>query len=42
MWQLALGVVGLLGDCGQGWCQLNVGERKGYVEQARLWGAGEP
>ncbi len=41
-WRLAPGVVGLLGDCGQGWCQFNVGERKGYVAQDRLWGAGEP
>lgn len=42
LWRLAPGVVGLLGDCSQGWCQFNVGERKGYVEQTRLWGAGEP
>lgn len=42
LWRLAPGVIGLLGDCGQGWCQFSVGPRKGYVEQSRLWGAGEP
>lgn len=41
LWRLAPGVVGLLGDCGNGWCQLSVGPRQGYVEQARLWGADE-
>ena len=42
MWRLAPGVVGQLGNCSSGWCQLAVGSRQGYVEQARLWGAGEP
>lgn len=42
MWRLSPGVVGLLGDCAGGWCQFAVGPRKGYVEQARIWGAGEP
>lgn len=42
LWRLAPGVIGLLGDCKSGWCELSVGPRKGYVEQSRLWGAGEP
>ena len=42
LWRLAPGVVVLLGDCAGGWCAVTVAERKGYVEQARLWGAGEP
>ena len=42
LWRLAPGVVALLGDCGNGWCAVTLGERKGFVEQARLWGAGEP
>lgn len=42
LWRLAPGVVGTLGDCSNGWCELNLGERKGFVEQDRLWGAGEP
>ena len=42
MWRLAPGVVGLVGDCANGWCQFSVGPRQGFVEQARVWGAGEP
>lgn len=42
LWRLAPGVVGVLGDCANGWCKLHVGPREGFVEQARLWGAGEP
>ena len=42
LWRLQPGVVGKLGDCTTGWCSLNIGGRAGYVEQDRLWGAGEP
>ena len=42
LWRLAPGVVGRLGSCSSGWCQFMVGPRHGYVEQARVWGAGEP
>lgn len=42
LWRLAPGNVGLLGDCDAGWCQFELGKRKGFVEQSRLWGAGEP
>ena len=42
LWRLAPGVVGVLGDCGNGWCQMSVGPRKGFVPQDRIWGAGEP
>ena len=41
-WRLEPGVVGVLGDCGRGWCELSVGSRNGYVRQEQLWGAGEP
>lgn len=41
-WNAEPGVVGKLGKCDVGWCELDVGGRKGWVEQARLWGAGEP
>ncbi len=41
-WNLEPGVVGKLGDCDAGWCELSVGPRKGWVEQKRLWGAGDP
>jgi SH3-like domain-containing protein len=41
-WNLEPGVVGKLGDCDAGWCELSVGAHKGWVEQKRLWGAGDP
>ena len=42
LWRLAPGVVGLLGECQAGWCELEVDGRLGHVEASRLWGAGEP
>jgi SH3-like domain-containing protein len=42
LWRLQPGVVGLLGDCSNGWCGFSIGDRRGHVAQARLWGAGEP
>ena len=41
-WKLEPGVVGRLGDCEENWCEFSVGERSGFVEANRLWGAGEP
>lgn len=41
-WRAEPGVVGKLGDCEEGWCEIDVAGRKGWVVQDRLWGAGEP
>ena len=41
-WNVEPGVVGKLGECEVGWCELDVTGRKGWVEQARLWGVGDP
>jgi SH3-like domain-containing protein len=41
-WNLEPGVVGDLGECEAGWCELDVNRHVGWVEQSRLWGAGEP
>lgn len=41
-WNLEPGVVGDLGDCEEGWCELDVERHVGWVEQSRIWGAGEP
>lgn len=41
-WRVEPGVVGVLGDCDEGWCEFAVGERRGYIPEDRLWGAGEP
>lgn len=41
-WNLEPGVVGKLRDCDSGWCEFDVQGRRGWVEQKRLWGAGDP
>lgn len=41
-WNVEAGVVGYLGDCAEGWCEFDVHGRAGWVQQDRLWGAGEP
>lgn len=38
-WRAEPGVVGRLGTCKAGWCELDVAGRKGWVLAARLWGA---
>jgi SH3-like domain-containing protein len=42
MWRAEPGVVGELGDCEGGWCELSVEKRSGWVRQDQIWGAGEP
>jgi SH3-like domain-containing protein len=32
------GVVGRLSKCAEGWCQLEVGGRQGYIRTAHFWG----
>ena len=41
-WKLEAGVVGNLGECSDGWCEFDVEDHMGWVEEANLWGAGEP
>lgn len=41
-WRAEPGVVGALGKCEAGWCQLDIDGHKGWVRAERLWGAGEP
>ena len=42
LWKVEPGVVGDLGDCEQGWCQFDVDGHRGWIEQDRIWGDGEP
>ena len=42
LWRAEPGVVGALGDCDEGWCELDVSGREGWIRAERLWGAGEP
>ncbi|QDK32754.1 MULTISPECIES: SH3 domain-containing protein [Sphingomonadaceae] len=42
LWRIESGVVGVLGDCKNGWCPFDVAGHKGFVEQEQLWGTGAP
>jgi SH3-like domain-containing protein len=42
LWNLEPGVIGTLGECEQGYCQLDVAGHAGWVAADRLWGAGTP
>ncbi len=39
LYRAAKGVVGRVSECSGGWCQFNVGGKKGYVHASSLWGA---
>ena len=41
-WYLEPGVVGDLGECSEGWCELDVAGHVGWVPEDRLWGDGDP
>ena len=41
-WRVEPGVVGRLGDCDAGWCQIDLGGRVGFLREASVWGAGAP
>lgn len=38
MWKLSPGLVAKLGDCGDGWCKVEMNGRPGFVREASLWG----
>lgn len=42
VWRVEPGVVGLIDDCGKGWCRLDVSGRSGYIEDDRLFGDEAP
>lgn len=42
LWRVEPGVVGKLGDCADGWCRFDASGHVGFIEQRRIWGAGEP
>ncbi|WP_137680032.1 SH3 domain-containing protein [Aurantiacibacter suaedae] len=42
LWHVEPGVVGMLGECADGWCEFSARGHKGFVEAERLWGDGEP
>lgn len=41
-WNAEPGVVVALGKCEAGWCAIDAKGHRGFMQAARLWGAGEP
>lgn len=39
-WRVAPGVIGFIRHCSDGWCELNVGGKVGYIRMSGLWGVG--
>ena len=37
-WRAEPGVIAALGPCREGWCEVDIAGRKGWIQQARLWG----
>ena len=35
-------LVGKLGDCEGGWCEIDIGGRRGWIEAQRVWGEDDP
>jgi len=42
MWRAEPGVVGKLGKCEAGWCQLDARGHAGWVAASAIWGEGKP
>jgi len=40
-WNAEPGVVGRIEDCEAGWCDFDVGGRRGFMRAERLWGSAE-
>lgn len=38
VWRVEPGVVGRLRRCADGWCELDIGGKRGWIETAGLWG----
>jgi SH3-like domain-containing protein len=38
LWQAEKGVVGRIAKCDGTWCRIEIGERRGWIQQAGLWG----
>jgi SH3-like domain-containing protein len=42
LWRVQPGVVGVLGECKEGWCAFDTAGHKGFVREDALWGTGAP
>ena len=41
VYQVEQGVVGRLEKCSDGWCRINVANKKGYIRTSDIWGVSE-
>ena len=41
-WRAEPGVIGILGECENRWCAIDIDGRAGFIEADRIWGEGEP
>jgi SH3-like domain-containing protein len=35
------GVVGRISKCGDGWCKIEIGSRRGYIRESDIWGVAD-
>lgn len=42
LWRVEPGVVGLIGECKDGWCPFDTDGHRGFVREEQLWGTGAP
>jgi SH3-like domain-containing protein len=40
-YQAEQGVVGRISKCGNGWCRIDIGSRRGYIREADVWGVSD-
>jgi SH3-like domain-containing protein len=40
-YQAEQGVVGRISKCSAGWCRIDIGNRRGYVREADIWGVAD-
>jgi len=40
-YQAEQGVVGRISKCSAGWCRIDIGNRRGFVREADIWGVAD-
>jgi SH3-like domain-containing protein len=40
-YQAEQGVVGRISKCKEGWCRIDIGNRRGYIREADIWGVND-
>lgn len=42
LWRAQPGVIGRLGECENGWCEIAIGDKRGWIAAEDIWGEGAP